>query len=340
MSGRSQQPGRGGGSTSAKPVVFTTGIVSQVDDGRGVARCTLPDLDNLETYWLQVLQRNTKDNKVYWMPDVGDQVMVIADENLEDGCILGAVYSEADTPPVSTRDKYHVKFKDGSIAEFDRKEGAFTIKSKTLLIECSEEVTIKTKKLSLEVQEEGTVQSKKLGIQSAQESTINNKAIAVIGGIDSDGDTLVQSGQGGAGGGSSGGGSGSGGSGGGSGSGSGGSGSVTSPTPFLNGESIGALRVVCLLTDGLRLADSATVSHAFRLVGLSLSATASGALQTPLLEGIVKDAAWNWNPSIPLWLGTNGQMTQTSPTTGFLVQVATAIAPDQIYFQIQEPILL
>lgn len=173
MSAKAEQnTGRSGGSSSAKPVVFTTGIVSQVDDKKGWARCKLPDLDNLETYWLKVLQRNTKDNQVYWMPDVDEQVMIICDENLEEGCILGALYSEADKPPVDKRDKYHVKWKTSpeSLFEFDRSTSTLTIKCKKVVIECTEE------------------------------STINNKAIAVIGAMDNDSesngpDALVTSGQ-------------------------------------------------------------------------------------------------------------------------------------------------
>lgn len=138
----SQNPGRGGGSSSAKPVVFTAGLVSQVDDAKGVARCRLPDLDNLETDWLSVLQRNTSQNQAYWMPDVDDQVMVLCDENLEEGCILGAVYSEVDTPPVSTRDKYHVKFSDGTTLEYDRA-------SSTLTIDGPAQITIKGTRIDL-----------------------------------------------------------------------------------------------------------------------------------------------------------------------------------------------
>jgi len=175
-----QNPGRSGGSTSAKPVVFTTGIVSQVDDKKGWARCKLPDMDNLETFWLKVLQRNTKDNQVYWMPDVDEQVMIICDENLEEGCILGAIYSEADKPPVDKRDKYHVKWKADpeSFFEFDREESTLTIKCKKIVIELEENMLV----------------------TNQQESKINNKAIAVIGAMDNDSesngaDALVTSGQ-------------------------------------------------------------------------------------------------------------------------------------------------
>lgn len=162
--------GRTGGSSAAKPVVFTTGLVSQVDDAKGLARCKLPDLDDLETYWLRVLQRGTGTNKDYWMPDVGDQVMIVADENLEDGCILGAIYSDADQPPVNTREKYHVTFGNGSVIEFDRSTGVLKIEVTKIEITCTEE------------------------------SLINSKAIAVIGAMDNDSesngpDALVTSGQ-------------------------------------------------------------------------------------------------------------------------------------------------
>lgn len=112
-------------------------------------------------------------------------------------------------------------------------------------------------------------------------------------------------------------------------------GSQTSP-PYPVATALSALRVVCLNdSNALILADSSTLSHAFRLVGLLQVALNSGTA-TPLVRGIVSDASWSWDTSKPIWLGTAGFLTQTPPLTGFQVQVATPLTTNTIHFEIQE----
>jgi phage baseplate assembly protein V len=154
----------------SKTPVFETGIVTVVDDAAARARVKIPSRGGVESYWLEVLQRGSKGDRDYWMPTVGDQVRILADERLENGCILGAIYSEADPPPVSDRQKVHVTFSNGSVIEFDKTTGILKLDLTKVEIICSEE------------------------------STINGKAIAVIGAGDDDSegngaDKIVSSGQ-------------------------------------------------------------------------------------------------------------------------------------------------
>ena len=74
-------------------VTRQVGTVSAVDADKVQARVRLPECDNLRTHWLNELQRNTQNNKDYWLPDIGEQVEVLLDANGEDGVILGSVYS-------------------------------------------------------------------------------------------------------------------------------------------------------------------------------------------------------------------------------------------------------
>ncbi len=59
-----------------KGVTRQTGIISDIDEAVVRVRVTLPECDNLRSNWLAVLQRNTQDNKDYWLPDIGEQVEV------------------------------------------------------------------------------------------------------------------------------------------------------------------------------------------------------------------------------------------------------------------------
>lgn len=110
-----------------KGVTRQTGIISDIDETTVRARVTLPECDNLKSNWLPVLQRNTQNNKDYWLPDLGEQVDVLLDDNGEDGVILGATYSTVDTAPLVSRDKRYVQFSDGAAFEYDRKLHQLTI---------------------------------------------------------------------------------------------------------------------------------------------------------------------------------------------------------------------
>ena len=54
------------------------------------------------------------------LPDVGDQVLCLFLGNgLEEGFVLGSMYG-AQMPPVSSGDKFHRTFSDGTTLEYDR----------------------------------------------------------------------------------------------------------------------------------------------------------------------------------------------------------------------------
>ncbi len=97
------------------------GIVTQVFPEKGRVKVRLPDSDQMETAELPVVFAKTLENKAYDMPDVGEHVVCIFLPNgLEQGVVLGAVYSGQDPVPVNHVDKTHYRFKDGSFMEYDR----------------------------------------------------------------------------------------------------------------------------------------------------------------------------------------------------------------------------
>lgn len=97
----------------------------------------------------------------------------------------------------------------------------------------------------------------------------------------------------------------------------------------------------------VRYATATTVAHASSAVpadaefvfGLSLNAAAPGADVTVLASGIATFGGWAWTPG-PIFLGIDGLMTQTAPSSGFELQVATAITATEILVRIEEPLYL
>lgn len=102
-------------------VRYKQGIVAETRPG--FCRVRFDDIDGLVSAWLPVIHHKTQDDKVIWTLDIGEQVACLMDGHLEDGCIVGAVYSDADTPPVASADKFRIQFADGGSFEYDRKSG-------------------------------------------------------------------------------------------------------------------------------------------------------------------------------------------------------------------------
>jgi phage baseplate assembly protein gpV len=99
---------------------FRVGIVQQQDPAHAKVRVVFPDYDEMISWWLPVVFAKTQDDKVYWIPDIGEQVVCLMDLRDEAGAVLGAIYSSADVPPVNSADKFHVAFKDGARFDYDR----------------------------------------------------------------------------------------------------------------------------------------------------------------------------------------------------------------------------
>lgn len=106
-------------------VSFKEGIVHAAKPG--FAQVQFPDLDGLVSAWLPMVVKKTLKDKECFTLDVGEQVACVLDENFENGVVLGAVYSDADAPPVESPDKLRFQFFDGGSFEYDRSSGTLAI---------------------------------------------------------------------------------------------------------------------------------------------------------------------------------------------------------------------
>ena len=110
------------------------GIVTNIDELKVQARVQFNDSDGMVSYWLAVLQAKTYKDKFYVLPDIGEQVVCLMDKNIEEGVILGAVYSGIDECPVISKDKVKIIFQDGAEFEYDRKEHILNLLCETINI--------------------------------------------------------------------------------------------------------------------------------------------------------------------------------------------------------------
>jgi phage baseplate assembly protein gpV len=105
---------------SVRNPAFRLGIVADQDGSLGRVRVTFNEFDRMLSYWLPIVVSKTQNDKVYWLRDVGEQVVCLMDERDEAGVVLGAIYAQADATPVQSADKFHLGFKDGTAIEYDR----------------------------------------------------------------------------------------------------------------------------------------------------------------------------------------------------------------------------
>ena len=71
------------------------------------------------------------------------------------------------------------------------------------------------------------------------------------------------------------------------------------------------------------------------VLGLCNADTPQGSLAAIALAGHVSNPMWNWNPHKPIFLGRNGELTQTVPLPGRAVQIAFPLSPTSLFLLIQ-----
>lgn len=107
--------------------MYRVGIVVAIDEKKAMARVRWTDIDGEVSYWLPVMQKKTLKDKEYWLPEINEHVVCLIDDNAEEGVILGAIYSDADTPPVQEKEKKHIKFEDGTEIEYDKSSHKYRV---------------------------------------------------------------------------------------------------------------------------------------------------------------------------------------------------------------------
>lgn len=98
------------------------------------------------------------------------------------------------------------------------------------------------------------------------------------------------------------------------------------------GQSLSALRVICLVADQFVYADANNPEHSGLPLWFLIQASPSGDIATGFDSGLYIDQSWDWTPD-PIWLGIDGTLTQTpSLSWEFLRQIGEAVNPDRLLF--------
>ncbi len=133
--------------------IFRVGTVTSLKPGEHKARVVFEDRDELESFDLLVLVKNTQENKDYAMPDINEQVLCcFLPIGLEQGFIVGSYYTKANAPTESTEAKRVTEYKDGTRIEYDRDAHQLDItipEAGAVNINVNGKATIKAKEIDL-----------------------------------------------------------------------------------------------------------------------------------------------------------------------------------------------
>jgi phage baseplate assembly protein gpV len=117
------------------------GTVCDTNHDGGLIRVNLDD-DALVSYWLSPVHLTTRNAKPFAPLAIGEHVACLFDEALEDGVVLGAIYSTADKPEGSANRTF-LDFLDKVSGEYDSAAGAFIFTNQTVTVTIADDkVTI------------------------------------------------------------------------------------------------------------------------------------------------------------------------------------------------------
>ena len=102
------------------------------------------------------------------------------------------------------------------------------------------------------------------------------------------------------------------------------------------GETINGQSAVYIAADGKAYLADKTQATCRQTVGISTGAASIGAVVTIKVGGVITEPTWTWGLG-PVWLTTAGQLSQTTPTVDYLMQVGVPVGPTKLRI---EPLLV
>ncbi|CDL87254.1 Baseplate assembly protein V (fragment) [Xenorhabdus cabanillasii JM26] len=104
--------------------IVRVGIVTGVD--LSTQRCRV-QISGLQTDWLRWTAQRAGTARTWWVPSVGEQVVVLAaGGELTTAFVVGALYSVVHATPSASAEAVHLTFPDGTVMEYEPQTSALT----------------------------------------------------------------------------------------------------------------------------------------------------------------------------------------------------------------------
>lgn len=108
----------------------------------------------------------------------------------------------------------------------------------------------------------------------------------------------------------------------------------------LAGIDIGGHRAIYVAEDNtFRYADAAT-EEGRAVAGVTVGAASTGTAAYAQYAGELVEPSWSWSVGMPVFLGTNGMLTQSPLSSGLAIIIGIAVGADRILIRIGSPVYL
>lgn len=101
------------------------------------------------------------------------------------------------------------------------------------------------------------------------------------------------------------------------------------------GENLAPYRIVYTDNNKVFLADKDNMTDRTKIIGITLNSENINNLIRVKIDGQITNPSWNLSPG-NVYVGNSGSITQTKPTTGFVVQVGIVINPTSFLLDIDK----
>jgi hypothetical protein len=105
-------------------------------------------------------------------------------------------------------------------------------------------------------------------------------------------------------------------------------------TNYPAGEALGGHRMVALLDGKFWYADKDNPDHIAAVVGMTTGAVSEGEIPTVLTDGEITEPTWALTPNRAFYLGNNGLVSNTAPSTGFVLDCGLTTATGAIFIHL------
>jgi len=104
---------------------------------------------------------------------------------------------------------------------------------------------------------------------------------------------------------------------------------------------LGGHRVVIINASGkAAYADKSQPTHVYAILGVTTGAAEQDADVEVQTFGEMQEPSFNWTLNQEIFLGANGQMTQTPPSSGFQRVIGFPLATDTLFIDLNTPVVL
>lgn len=104
------------------------------------------------------------------------------------------------------------------------------------------------------------------------------------------------------------------------------------------GQDLSGHRIVSMMSGAAVYASADDIDTVVNVIGMTTGAALSGTDAEVLPSGELTETSWAWDTDSPVFLGNNGSLTQTVPTSGVMLQIGVPTAATKLLIDIKMPI--